>query len=796
LSATANEWARLEVAEYIDDTPSAEDLKGKYRLDPPQQTIRLGFTGADAAERTVQIGAARPNSPEVFARLNNQGGVFSLTTARLTEIDRGPRNYLPLNLWTVGTDRIVSLEIRRGPDAANESYSLTREAGSWRLSGKFDAMAGSLASLLAGVATITAEQVEALTVPDPARYGFQTPSLRLTVTSDETGSLTRRTLVVGGVVPGTTNRYARLEGPIPVVYQLPVSILAEIDQPALARLDTQLLNLDSNKLTSVELKPENGPALTLTRSPRGGWSAGERFPLDQAAAENLVQVAAKPPIPRLADYGSGVSLPEYGLDRPALTITLRSVNGTHTIAIGKANTAGDRYLRIDQGSAVALLPQETAERLLRDRLGLVDRSLLTLDPNGITGGIRTQGTESLEVRRTTSGWELRQPTVQKADTLALDELVDQLARLRATRVVALDPTEADRNRFGFGSSASNWVWKSDGGSERRILIGGPLDPKAPNGERYVMVPPVATDATAPVVVGVLAAPLAGRLLATPLGFRDRTLARFPDADRLTVARGDRTATFQRQGGTWRMTAPVAAEAEQGELDELLNSLSQLRADELITEKATDLKPFGLDPPELALALSNGEQPVLTLLLGNGEKSGNRITAKTSASDLIGWLDAGLSARVRSEFRRRAIWTDLDASQAEAFSITPRGGPNGAFRKGNGGWSDAIKPVESVDQSKVTEMVAALANLRAERYVVDGPNAKPELYGLATPAQVLVLSVRGNPPRTLHLGGFVANSNKKQVYARVMDPERPEIFVLSEADTAKLMQTRPMLTAPK
>ena len=44
-------------------------------------------------------------------------------------------------------------------------------------------------------------------------------------------------------------------------------------------------------------------------------------------------------------------------------------------------------------------------------------------------------------------------------------------------------------------------------------------------------------------------------------------------------------------------------------------------------------------------------------------------------------------------------------------------------------------------------------------------------------------------KTLLLGGEVGGTNGKQVYAKVADPARTDVFVLSEADTAKLVRDR-------
>src|SRR6185369_1709341 len=102
-------------------------------------------------------------------------------------------------------------------------------------------------------------------------------------------------------------------------------------------------------------------------------------------------------------------------------------------------------------------------------------------------------------------------------------------------------------------------------------------------------------------------PLATRLLAEPLKFHDRELVKFSDADRVTVAHAGRTATFARIDGTWKMTAPIASEAESVDLDELVQAANKLRADELIADKPADLKPFGLDKPEAELTFFLGDK---------------------------------------------------------------------------------------------------------------------------------------------------------------------------------------------
>jgi hypothetical protein len=58
----------------------------------------------------------------------------------------------------------------------------------------------------------------------------------------------------------------------------------------------------------------------------------------------------------------------------------------------------------------------------------------------------------------------------------------------------------------------------------------------------------------------------------------------------------------------------------------------------------------------------------------------------------------------------------------------------------------------------------------------------------------VVTAKGSPAKTLQLGGPVGGSDGKQVYAKL--PDQPAVFVLSEADTAKLTRERAAFVGKK
>ncbi|MFO0851326.1 MAG: DUF4340 domain-containing protein [Gemmataceae bacterium] len=789
----AGDLSRLEAAEFVDDAPKPEDIEKKYGLAKPRFTVALGFTGPGAKPQTLDIGGNRGGKPEAFARLNGGGSVFAIPKTTVDSLDAGAVALLPLQLWQTTPDKVTSIAVERD----GEKYTLTSAGAAWKLSGPFDAAASTpeLQPLIAAAAGVKADKVDALAA-DPAKHGLDKPALKLTVTykdatPDKPDAVVSKTLVVGKeTAPGAGTRFAKLDGaPTAAVYVLPDAVVKEADRPALGRLDKTLLSVEPDQVTKVRIagpKPED--AVTLVKTDKGEWAAeGSAFAVDKPTVAQLVAAASRPPVGRLSGYGPKVDWAALGLDKPEYTVTLTLAGDkpvSHTLKLGKAAN-GERPVRVDDGSAAGVLSARAADLLARGKLDFADRTLLTFDPTALIGVVRKKGGDEFELTQSGINWEIAKPAKQKADKPTVEELADQLARLRAAKVAAFDPKDLDKP-FGLKAPAAMLTLKLGGEKpeEKVLKVGAPVDAAKPDGDRFATV-----DAPGkPVTVGVLPAALAHRLLADPLKFRDKALARFVDADKLALERGDRKVTFEKKDGSWKVTAPVAADAEQLDLDELVNALANLRADELFADKPADLKPYGLDKPEAKWVLSAGDKEVLTLLVGAKDKDGRRAFAKLGAGDkkdLVVALDPVVTGRVLAEYRKRAVWADLDASQAESLAVSAAGS-NFGLRKEGENWIDSARPNDPVDAASVTETLAALAGLKAERYVIDS-DARLGLYGLEKPSRVIVVALKGGVTRQLQLGGPVGGTDGKQVYAKV--PDRPGVFVLSADDTAKLTRDR-------
>jgi hypothetical protein len=790
--------SRLEAVEFVTEEAKPEDLDGVYGLAKPALTAKITLADANKPAPTLLLGKQRDGKPEYFAKLESAPGVFVVKKEIRDTLDQDSLAYRPLQLWQVQPDDVAELRIGKGAD----EYSLKRDGPAWRITGPFEAAAlPDLAKpMLDELATLRGERYTAHVAKDLAAYGLDKPYLRLALTTapKKEGDAAQedkkeRVLLIGQPTEkDAKTRFAKL-GDGEAVFVVGEKVLAAVDRGALDLLDRGLLSLDAKAIERVRSEGPSGP-LTVQRQ-GDEWRVTEApaapFPADSQVMAGVLGVWSGLRVQRFAAYGSKADLAAYGLDKPAatMTVTLKPPAADdkdakpveHTVALGKPveGAVGERYVRIDNGPGVAVLAANVVNELTRGHLDFVDRTVLKLDAAEVAGLHRRAGNDDLEVVQRNGGWQLVKPAEARADDPTVEALVSQLASLRAKRVAAY-PAK-DFKPFGLEEPAAVVKVRLKGAPEttaERVLRIGQVAEEA-TGDRFAVV-----DGSTAVVV--LPGALARRLLAPPLQFRDRNLARFTDADRITLERGARKAVFAKVDGTWKLTAPLDAPAEQTDLEDFLGGVANLRADELVADKPADLKPYGLDRPEAQWRFQAGDKEVLSLLIGNQEKEGPRCFAKLASGDLVFLLDPQLTTKALAEYRSRTLWAPLDAVQIDRLSYGYARNPF-ALEKVGETWQVVGRPELKVPAEAVRETLDALAGLRVGRYVAD-KGADLKLYGLEPPQLTLEIQTRSGQ-RVLHVGRPEGES--KRLYARVPEGERTDVFVIDETDANRIV--RPLAT---
>jgi hypothetical protein len=810
----AGDLGRLEAVEYIADNPVVDALDKTYGLAKPTLTAKVTFSDTKKPAQTLLIGKARTDKGEFFAKLASSPSVFVVKKETHDVLDQDSLAYRPLQLWQFPPEDITELRVRKdGPE-----YRLQRNSETWKIAGPFDATAvpSLVRPMTEELANLRCERYAAHSAKDLADYGLDKPYLRLAFARNEKDKAKpgqaagqERVLLIGKPTDkASKSRFARVMGSDAVVV-VGEKLVSAVDHDPLDLLDSDLLSLEPQTIERMHSSGASGP-LTLERQ-ASGWRVADTpappFPADSEIVTSVLGVWTNLRAQRIAAYGPQVNPATYGLDKPTTTVTVTvkppTGNGKtagkpveHTLALGKAveGRPGERYARLDNGQAVAILPADRVNDLTHGYLDFVNRSVAKLDAARVTSLGRRMGSDELTILKSDNGWRMQKPSDLRADGPTLDGLMGQLAALRAKRVAAF-PAK-DLAPFALEHPAAvvtvRMEFPNGKAAEMTLNLGKPTGDATAADDRFAMVDHSDT-------VVVLPGTLARQLMAAPLQFRDRNVALLGDVDRLILERGPRKAVFAKIDGAWKQTEPVSAETEQADLDEFLASAARLRADEWVAEKPADLKVFGLDRPQARWHFLVGDKEVLSLLVGTYEKPQQpskepavpRCYAEVANTDLVFLLSPPLTSKVLGEFRKRAFWTPLDAAQIDGLTYGYTEHPFALQKKAENDWQVAGKTGVKVRPDAIRDVLDGLAGLKAERYVVD-KEAEGKLYGLEPPQLKLEIDTRSGK-RTLLIGRPEGQS--KRYYARAPEGDNSAVFVIGEADAKRIVRSLAELTQP-
>jgi hypothetical protein len=219
------------------------------------------------------------------------------------------------------------------------------------------------------------------------------------------------------------------------------------------------------------------------------------------------------------------------------------------------------------------------------------------------------------------------------------------------------------------------------------------------------------------------------------------LARSPAPAESAKPEGEAALVPPEPGGDWRMTVPLAARADGDAVDDLLSTLSFLRADAFV-DAPTAAQLELLDPPDFEVRLSNRDaaQPPLSLAIGRPE--GERRPVRATGDVLYEIAATRISdfprASVTYRERHLAQFPATDAQQLD-FYFHVRGGDPVAIRaerSGESGWTSSPEPFAA---GKLAGVVSELSRLQAADILAESMGEKElEKLGLSPPNAIITV----------------------------------------------------------
>jgi hypothetical protein len=233
---------------------------------------------------------------------------------------------------------------------------------------------------------------------------------------------------------------------------------------------------------------------------------------------------------------------------------------------------------------------------------------------------------------------------------------------------------------------------------------------------------------------------------------------------LAPAEGE-TIRVVKDGTAWRMETPLRAPADTTEAEAVLTALEGLEIDEVITDNARDLAPFGLDRPRhtLSVLMEGGSQPV-QLLLGARTPDSAGLYAKLPGSPRVFTVAAyqeqsltkkpfDLRDRDLLKVKRDAVRTlEIAGPEGEAYALS---------RDDKGDWVFTRPLATRAGRWAVDGLLGTLESLRVESVASeDAKDLKP--FGLAKPARSVTLGLADGTTKTLQIG---SSPSDKKYHAR-------------------------------
>lgn len=337
--------------------------------------------------------------------------------------------------------------------------------------------------------------------------------------------------------------------------------------------------------------------------------------------------------------------------------------------------------------------------------------------------IKAESGETTTLHKKNGVWEIVAPEPMPADSGEVGQLVSNLESLELNSVA--DENPANPKDFGLDPPRFTVSFKAEGAAAPMQLQVGK---KAPAGsDLYARVE------GQPRII-MINGYVESSFNKTPFSLRDKTILTFErdKADSLTIEKtGSPTLAFAKKGDNWRLTQPYGARAESATVDGLVGKLAQAKMTAFETADGTkDLKKYGLDKPQATATVGAGSARA-TLAIGSKKDDGSlyaRDMSRPAIFTVEGSMLDDLSKKPE-DVRKKDIF-EFRAFNAHSVEFT-YGGKTLVFEKQKGPapaagadqstppadvWKQTKPEAKDADQTKLTDLLTTLSNLKADKFV--------------------------------------------------------------------------------
>jgi|GEM_PF-1712466 len=735
-------------------------------------------------------------------------------------------------------------------------------ATAWRLKKPVDARAdrSAIMSILDGLKNLSIESIVQPASDSPeelAKFGLKEPR----VTASFWLGDAVHSFDVGSEVKGQKSyekrAYIRLKGD-PRILVVANDLVEKLDKEPNAFRDKRVFDRerDPEKATALRvvsaqktLELQKGDKVWNLKSPVADLADPSKVSSLLSKARNLEAEKF------IADEPSKAA--DYGLDKPTLTCEVKAEDGsTMKLHVGKDATEKDHlYAKREEEPFIFTIKKDFVTDMDVKLEDVRDRKVANFDDGDVTGVEIARGQDTWAVARESKDkdWKLTKPREAGAYQSGVSDCLRHLGKLRVVRwiddpkdpahehlktpeaVITLlreakkpgvapqppikllvsaivkkekpAPPEKDKPK---DDKAKDDKPKDDKSKEKEFEEGRYVRRDGQSGLLYVAAGKAPDGASTDEKDSIEAAnALTDTLAKGYLAFLDRKVFDFKSDDvvRLAIERDAVKLAIEKKDGNWKLTSPVALDADKSNVTTILGAMDDLSADEFIAEAPKDLKPYGLDAPQLRLTATieepekkesapekakadekKKEEPkkksyTKTLLLSR------KLDGKTYGMEQGGTLVFTIKSWDLDSLRTEVISTTLgDFPEADATSLTiaHRGKPELVVEKDKDTWAIAKPKKAEADQDAVKKVIDALHDLKGRR-CIDFEGKNLAAHGL-DPAEVIVtVKIKDKPDLVLKLGKPV-ESEKDDPGSATVKGDAKQVFLVPKTKVEDIAKT--------
>jgi hypothetical protein len=336
VSGITSALGQMEVVRVIDENPATLN---DYGLSNPR--IQIDFKGAgDKDYRKLLVGDKTPTGSDLFAKRNDETKVFLISASQETSLNRTTFDLREKAILKFDREKLDGIDVTAG----GKTMAVAKDGADWKITRPVQTRAdfGSVEGLVGRLGSVQMKSIvtENATPADLKKYGLDTPEATVNLNA---GSA-RATLLMGGKAADNTV-YAR-DASKPSVVTVESALLDDLKKSADDYRRKDIFEFRPFNANRVEMA-RNGQTVVLERVKGTGENAPDTWKRVSPTAADVDREKSDSLLSKLSNIRAASfvdAAAKTGLDKPALTVTVKFDDGKREEKVTFGQTGSDVYV--------------------------------------------------------------------------------------------------------------------------------------------------------------------------------------------------------------------------------------------------------------------------------------------------------------------------------------------------------------------------------------------------------------------------------------------------------------------